>query len=52
MPELVIMKLGMHIMPPEAISMTYFINPPISSTSTEMSQIVEEITLKLLECLN
>jgi hypothetical protein len=52
MPELVIMKLDVHIMPPEAISMTCFINPPIGNTSTGISQIVEEITIKLLEWLN
>jgi hypothetical protein len=30
MPELIAMKLGMYIMPSEAISTAYFINPSIT----------------------
>jgi hypothetical protein len=54
MPEPIIMELGMYkyIMPAEAISMAYFINPPISSTNIAASQIIEVITLILLECLD
>jgi hypothetical protein len=46
------LKLGMSIMSPEAISTAYFVIPPISNTNTAASQIVEIITLILLECLN
>jgi hypothetical protein len=42
----------MHMMAPESISTAYFINPPTSNTNTAASQIVEVITLILLECLN
>jgi hypothetical protein len=52
MPELVIMKLGIYIMPPEAIAMVYFISRPINNTNTAAYQVVEVISLILLECLN
>jgi hypothetical protein len=35
------MKLGRYIMPPEAILMAHFINPPVSNTNITASQIVE-----------
>jgi hypothetical protein len=39
------MKSGMHIMPPEAISVAYFITlPPISNINTAVSQDVEVLT--------
>jgi hypothetical protein len=47
MPEPILTKLGMHIMPPPPISTAYF-----SNTKTVTSQIFEAIILKLLECLN
>jgi hypothetical protein len=38
----------MYVMPPEAISMTYFVNPiPMSNTNTDTSQIAEVMTLIL-----
>jgi hypothetical protein len=52
MPELIIMKLGMYIMPPEVIAVAHLKVPTISNTSTETSQTVEVITLILLEYLS
>jgi hypothetical protein len=43
------MKLGTYIMPPEALSTAYFINPPISNTNTEPPQIAEVTNSLLLE---
>jgi hypothetical protein len=52
MPEPVVIKLGVYIMPPEAISSEYIINPPsFNNTNISASKIVEAITLILLECL-
>jgi hypothetical protein len=45
MPEPIIMKLGMHIMPQEAISKVPFIIPPTSNINTAASQIFEVIRL-------
>jgi hypothetical protein len=48
MPEPVVIKLGVYIMPPEAISSAYIINPPsFSNTNISASKIVEAITLIL-----
>jgi hypothetical protein len=54
MPELTVMKPGTYIFPPETISTAHFINPSpaISNTNTAASQIVEIITLILIERLN
>jgi hypothetical protein len=52
MPEQIVIKRSMYIMPPEIISTEYFTNPLVSITNTAASQIVEAITLILLECLN
>jgi hypothetical protein len=52
MPELIIMRLGVYIMPPEAISTAYLRKPFSCSTNTTASQIVEVMPLILLEFLN
>jgi hypothetical protein len=49
MPQPVFMKLGMYIIAPGPISITQFINPPISNISIAASQIFEVI---IIECLN
>jgi hypothetical protein len=43
------MKFGTYIIPPEAISTAYFINPPITNTNTAASKIVEATNLILLK---
>jgi hypothetical protein len=42
------MKLGMYIVPPEAISTAYFIITHVRNTNTAASQIVEVIIFILL----
>jgi hypothetical protein len=52
MPEPIVMKFGMYVMLPEAISTAYFINHLPSVIAA--SQVIEVITLILLifECLS
>jgi hypothetical protein len=52
MPEPIVMKLGVYIMPPEAISAAYFTNSSISYTNITPSEIVQVKTLILLDYLN
>jgi hypothetical protein len=46
------MKLGTYIIPPETISTAYLIIPLVNGINTTASQIVEVITLILLEWVN
>jgi hypothetical protein len=43
MPEPIVMKFGVYIMPPEDIKTEYFVS--ISNTNTPASPIVESVTL-------
>jgi hypothetical protein len=52
MPEPIIMKLGIYIMPYEAIKRRTLQFSSFSSTNIAASQIVAAVTLILFECLN